>query len=842
MDEVKVNYHKTQIDLMSFEIDLLDDSSKIEVIKHLEETLSLLKIGSRDLLSPKKIKLDYEAITQTEEVIQEEAIKREPVKTKSLIQSSVPPIVDEDAIRAMYEGLIPTCNECGAKFPSLGALDNHSKLHDEHNLSPAVTPKNVKVKTENASKSNDFTCTECGKYCFSKKNLLRHRVIHTDKYQCNTCGKSCYDSTDLASHNKSEDNCMRYMNTLMNQTVKTESEDQVQDHVENEPELNTTEEEDDANFEPSIDEEMLESSFNETEDVTMEEAINDEYLEDSLAEFPEAMSENEVTEASQIQTTIDKRQCPTCLHKFSSMSRIRYHQQNPENCKKFLTKESSPKASEHNALQESNEELSTVSTEAECEEDNIENHPNENVGSDEMEAEESSNMDEHHVTDSSSQDESNEEEANITSVNAESSSNVKSFTCRICQKMFAANNTLITHMNVHSDKFVCQLCQHRFSTQRQLLKHNKDPSNCRKYLDKKSKTNRENTKMMEEIEPFEKIEDGMKHDDFIENETSLDEQSYAEDDIRNEEYADNDLFDSNSYDDEEYSNGQNTATTKVPLEEGSEVPVDKPEKIETETNSSSNSNKLQCPVCLHNFSSLVRLRGHMENPQKCKRFLKKLRAKTLETENFDSQDQTLEETTELLNQEDKRISFEEEIESKENNENTFPETKDVPKEKLDQSGVVEESGLKKKERKKCKVIICEICSIEINFGLKKYHEKGLVHQEMLIQKCLGISKGLKDPFICRVCNKSLANPKVFHNHLARVCKRKSIDKEQKEKGENVLEETEIAKQSETSFNCLECEDVLTSNEGFASHMRIHEEEADMDTSEDNISEENVQRV
>ena len=167
MDEAKVNYHKTQIDLMSFEIDLLDDSSKIEVIKHLEETLSLLKIGSRDLLSPKKIKLDYEPITQTEEVTNkrgyqqkrlsrkkrlsaEEVIKREePAKIDLIAKSSVPPIVDEDAIRAMYEGLIPTCNECGAKFPSLGALDNHSKLHDEHNLSPVVTSKNVEVKTEN---------------------------------------------------------------------------------------------------------------------------------------------------------------------------------------------------------------------------------------------------------------------------------------------------------------------------------------------------------------------------------------------------------------------------------------------------------------------------------------------------------------------------------------------------------------------------------------------------------------------------------------------------------------------------------------------------------------------
>merc|ERR1719452_266729 len=98
-------------------------------------------------------------------------------------------------------------------------------------------------------------------------------------------------------------------------------------------------------------------------------------------------------------------------------------------------------------------------------------------------------------------------------------------------------------MNVHSDKFVCQLCQHRFSTQRQLLKHNKDPSNCKKYLEKKSKTKRENTKLMEEMEPSGNIEDEVKHDDVEGNESSIDEQSFGEDDTMDEDYAENETFD-----------------------------------------------------------------------------------------------------------------------------------------------------------------------------------------------------------------------------------------------------------------------------------------------------------
>ena len=287
MDEVKVNYHKTQIDLMTFEIDLLDDLSKIEVIKHLDETLTLLKIGSRHLLSPKKIKLENES-KKTDEVAEKEDGNKttEAVKTEVLSKCSVPPIVDEDAVRAMYEGLIPTCTECGSKFPSLGALDNHSKMHEQQN-SP-VTKQNVKLKPENklnTKTTNDFNCPECGKYCFSKKNLLRHRVIHSDKYQCNTCGKSFYDSTSLVSHNRSEDNCLRYMNTLINQTVNTEAGDN-KEEVKIEPEgtdSSQTSFEEAEHFESSVDVDSSENSLTDAEDVTMEETVSDAgNIEESL--------------------------------------------------------------------------------------------------------------------------------------------------------------------------------------------------------------------------------------------------------------------------------------------------------------------------------------------------------------------------------------------------------------------------------------------------------------------------------------------------------------------------------------------------------------------------------
>ena len=103
---------------------------------------------------------------------------------------------------------------------------------------------------------------------------------------------------------------------------------------------------------------------------------------------------------------------------------------------------------------------------------------------------------------------------------------------------------------------------------------------------------------------------------------------------------------------------------------------------------------------------------------------------------------------------------------------------------------------------------------------------------MLIQKCLGISKGLEDPFSCRGCKKSYTRSKVFHTHLSRVCTRQVLEKDaqHQQEQEDSVNETENG----TNFHCRECDAVLTSNEAFAAHMSHHEEE-DMDTSDDNIS-------
>ena len=87
---------------------------------------------------------------------------------------------------------------------------------------------------------------------------------------------------------------------------------------------------------------------------------------------------------------------------------------------------------------------------------------------------------------------------------------------------------------------------------------------------------------------------------------------------------------------------------------------------------------------------------------------------------------------------------------------------------------------------------------------------------MLIQKCLGLTKGFGEPFKCRDCQKAKDTSKAFHNHLNQCKSRKKAPKQTQEAAEN--------SESEARFNCLECEAVLTSNEAFASHMSQHEED------------------
>ena len=146
---------KTDIDILSLDIENLDDVSKVQIVQHLEETLNILKLGSSlDFGNPsKKIKMEtsekVDNGTQTD-IQGEMLLKEEYVEEKHV------PIIDEDYVKELYNGIIPTCHECEAQFPSIGALDKHSKIHNTNSAS---------VKIEVKQEMLGYLITSCGMRC-----------------------------------------------------------------------------------------------------------------------------------------------------------------------------------------------------------------------------------------------------------------------------------------------------------------------------------------------------------------------------------------------------------------------------------------------------------------------------------------------------------------------------------------------------------------------------------------------------------------------------------------------------------------------------------------------------
>ena len=197
---------KTDIDILSLDIENLDDASKVHVVQHFEETLKILKLGSSlEFGNPtKKIKLEttekVDNCTQTD-------IQGEMLLKEEFIDAKHVPIVDEDYVKELYNGIIPTCNECQAQFPSIGALDKHRKNHN------SIGTSNVKLEVKQEPVTS------------KKQTLAKHEIYPTRKFQCDTCGQKFSEQGILNNHQKDEDNCMKYMNSLAKDQVIIDDEE-----------------------------------------------------------------------------------------------------------------------------------------------------------------------------------------------------------------------------------------------------------------------------------------------------------------------------------------------------------------------------------------------------------------------------------------------------------------------------------------------------------------------------------------------------------------------------------------------------------------------------------------
>ena len=187
LEEIKVEF-----DLVCLDIESLDDREKVIAINHLEESLNILKLGN--------------------------SLKPEPAEVGG----------PKRKFQNLYNGLVPTCEVCDMKFPTLGSLDNHmTKSHQS--LPPSQKPKksrvDVKMESLSAMKSSIKRENTAGDETYQcGDRLTPDRVAHTSKYQCDRCKHRFSEQRKLRNHLKNKENCKKFLRTQKD-TQLTEDQD-----------------------------------------------------------------------------------------------------------------------------------------------------------------------------------------------------------------------------------------------------------------------------------------------------------------------------------------------------------------------------------------------------------------------------------------------------------------------------------------------------------------------------------------------------------------------------------------------------------------------------------------
>ena len=421
---------KTDIDILSLDIENLDNVSKVQIFQHMEETLNILKLGSSLEFgnSAKNIKLEttekVDNCTQTD--IQEEMLLKEET-----VELKPDPLIDEDYVKELYNGIIPTCGECQAQFQSIGALDKHSKSHINTN-------EKLEVKEEPVI--SNFSRT---------KDLAKSKIFHANKFQCDTCGKRFFERGNFDKHQMNEENCMKYMNSLANDEVIIDDEG----------------------------EGMSERNLNDSSTSRFCDICN--------------ISVNSKNFSRHVATTVHKELaiqknlgllpsnkgsivCRTCKLSFDSRSRFSHHLKQKCNKNEAIpTTYVADVQIEHLNKEDKIKHVTLTST------DNGVKRFSKHLG---FHPSNTNDNDKRGLKRSFDDSVMGYKKESSLKVLKKSSSEV--FICNKCNLTYNNRKSLETHKVTHTDKYKCQTCQYQFACRRDLESHSKNPDNCKKLMKK----------------------------------------------------------------------------------------------------------------------------------------------------------------------------------------------------------------------------------------------------------------------------------------------------------------------------------------------------------------------
>jgi len=368
MSYKSIDAFKTEIDILSLDIENLNESAKLQVIKHLEETIKIMKLGSSlnfGIPPAKKIKLEesntlLEKHTQTD--FEEMLLKDGNDKYEHI------PKIGEKFVKSLYNGNIPKCESCGRTFKTLGALDIHAKVHEKEGdkMKKSINPDIIDMKkhsndddncleymnsfiasesllkakaSEMDSNQDEFKRDSCVRDFSSKKSLQRHRVLHTDKFECKTCQHRFIYRKDLEIHNRNSDSCQKFLKECIKVEVEEEAQDILKEGNSKENLMKSNKNSAQTLVSSSVKSELKEESIR-----IKDEAIS---IDSPTIKEPDNMSSFSCNKCEKsfsrrrylLHHSIlhtDKYKCPSCHHRFSAKRELDTHSKNLDNCQKYL--------------------------------------------------------------------------------------------------------------------------------------------------------------------------------------------------------------------------------------------------------------------------------------------------------------------------------------------------------------------------------------------------------------------------------------------------------------------------------------------------------------------------